>query len=204
MTDRTSYWNDIYNKKEFEDTSWYQAKPESSLNLIESLGLSRQAPILDVGGGNSFLVDHLLTLGYEDLHVLDISKVAVNKAKERLGEDSSKVEWLVTDITQFGSENMFDVWHDRAAFHFLTEDEQVNGYISILNKSLKPGGYFILATFSENGPEKCSGLSIRQYSPNQMEATFQKFEKMGCQTENHQTPFGTTQHFLFCSFKRRA
>ncbi len=204
MKDLTSHWNGIYSKKEFEETSWYQAKPESSLNLIESLGLSREAAMLDVGGGNSFLVDHLLKLGYENLHVLDISEVAIKMAKERLGVDSSKVDWFVTDITEFDSEKKFDVWHDRAAFHFLTEDEQVNDYISILNNSLKPGGYFILATFSEKGPEKCSGIEIRQYSTQDLKKLFEKdFEILSLENLDHTTPWDAKQNFSFGLFQKK-
>ena len=202
VLNKKEHWETVYGTKTPEEVSWTQEVPQISLELIHSLSLKKNSKIIDVGGGNSKLVDFLLDEGFEDITVLDISGKALERAKKRLGEHANKVTWIETDIISFQPKENYDLWHDRAAFHFLTEPEQIQSYLDLVNESVQ--GHLIIGTFSENGPEKCSGLSIKQYSPEQMEATFQKFEKMGCQTENHQTPFGTTQHFLFCSFKRRA
>ncbi|MDR5589948.1 class I SAM-dependent methyltransferase [Christiangramia sp. SM2212] len=204
MTDLKSHWENIYSKKNFEETSWFQEKPETSINIIQSLGLSKEAPIIDIGGGNSYLVDNLLDLGYSKLSVLDISETAIKKAKSRLGEKAEDVEWIVNDVTanQFSSE--YEVWHDRAAFHFLTDEDKVKDYISNLKTSLRSGGYLILGTFSENGPDKCSGIEIKKYSSEQMEKLFEKdFEIVRLENLDHKTPWDAVQNFTFGLFRRK-
>ncbi|SDR90465.1 class I SAM-dependent methyltransferase [Gramella sp. MAR_2010_147] len=204
MKDLKSHWEQIYLEKEFKDTSWFQEKPETSLNIIQSLGLSKKAPIVDIGGGNSFLVDHLLELGYEEISVLDISETSIQKAKNRLGENAKDVNWITSDVTKYNFEKDFEVWHDRAAFHFLTEDDQVKSYISKLKTSLKSGGYFILGTFSENGPDKCSGITIRKYSSQKMQDLFEKdFEIVRLENLDHKTPWNAIQNFTFGLFRRK-
>lgn len=204
MQDLKAHWEDIYSRKKFEETSWYQSIPETSLNIIESLGLSREAAIIDVGGGNSFLVDHLLDLEYKDLTVLDISGKALSSSKARLGEKAQNVEWIESDITNFSSEDAFEVWHDRAAFHFLTSDEQVEKYLTNVTRSVKSGGYVILATFSENGPDKCSGIQIRKYASDDLQSLFEKdFEIVRLENIDHTTPSDTTQNFTFGLFRRK-
>lgn len=204
MQDLKAHWEDIYSRKKFEETSWYQSIPETSLNIIESLGLSREAAIIDVGGGNSFLVDHLLDLEYKDLTVLDISGKALSSSKARLGEKAQNVKWIESDITNFSSEDAFEVWHDRAAFHFLTSDEQVEKYLSNVTRSVKSGGYVILATFSENGPDKCSGIQIRKYALDDLQKLFEKdFEIVRLENIDHTTPSDTTQNFTFGLFRRK-
>jgi len=158
--------------------------------------------IIDVGGGDSRLADCLLEKGFEHITVLDISEKAIDKAKERLGSKAKKINWLVCDITAFQPAIEYDVWHDRATFHFLTTKEQVEKYITLAKKAVK--SFMIIGTFSTNGPLKCSGLEIKQYAEETLEHTFEHdFEKIRCITENHITPFNTAQNFLFCSFKKK-
>lgn len=196
------HWETIYETKNPNEVSWTQEVPKTSLDFITSFGLNKQAKIIDIGGGDSKLVDYLLEQGFENITVLDISKIALEKAKKRLGEKAHKINWIVSDITDFEPETTFDVWHDRAAFHFLTTKEQIEKYLSTARKSVI--GYMIIGTFSENGPIKCSGLEIKQYNKETLTAVFDKnFEKIRCITEDHTTPFDTIQNFLFCSYKRR-
>jgi 2-polyprenyl-3-methyl-5-hydroxy-6-metoxy-1,4-benzoquinol methylase len=163
--------------------------------------LSKTAKIIDIGGGDSKLVDFLIEEGFENVSVLDISKKALDKAKLRLGEKAQKVNWIVSDITHFEPNTTYDVWHDRATFHFLTTPEQISKYIETAQKSIT--GYLIIGTFSENGPKKCSGLDIKQYNETTLTNELKTgFEKISCVTEDHKTPFGTSQNFLFCSFKK--
>lgn len=164
-----AHWENIYSNKKFEDVSWYQKKPETSLEFIMSLKLEKNARILDMGGGDSFLVDFLLAEGFTDITVADISEKALERAKKRLGKNAEKIKWVVTDASKFSPSEEFDLWHDRAAFHFLAERVQLNNYLHILHKALRPGGYVVLGTFSEEGPAKCSGIEIKQYSIKEMQ-----------------------------------
>lgn len=198
------HWENIYNSKKFEEVSWYQEKPETSLDFIFSLDLEKNSRILDMGGGDSFLADFLLAEGFTDLTVADISEKALERAKQRLGKDADKIKWVVTDASEFTPAEKFDLWHDRATFHFLTEQVQINNYLRILQKALKPGGYFVLGTFSETGPTKCSGIEIRQYSVKEMENLVgNNFTRIRCENMDHTTPSGETQNFTFCSFQKK-
>tara|TARA_E500000318_G_scaffold111672_1_gene131171 strand:+ start:4366 stop:4980 length:615 start_codon:yes stop_codon:yes gene_type:complete len=199
--DRKNHWETVYKTKNPDEVSWTQNVPQTSLNFIHSFGLDKTSTIIDVGGGDSKLVDFLLDEGFENITVLDISGKAIERAKKRLGDKALKVHWIECDITDFEPEETYDVWHDRAAFHFLTSSDQIEKYKALTMKAVK--GYMVLGTFSENGPKKCSGLDIKQYNETQMEATFNGFDKIECKTEDHTTPFGTTQNFIFCSFKRK-
>jgi cyclopropane fatty-acyl-phospholipid synthase-like methyltransferase len=195
------HWETVYETKNPDQVSWTQEKPKTALDLIHSFGLNKSAKIIDIGGGDSNLVDFLLDEGFENITVLDISEKAIEKAKLRLGANANKVNWIVSDITQFVPTTHYDVWHDRAAFHFLTSQEQINSYVAIVKKFVS--NYIIIGTFSENGPKKCSGLDIKQYSKETLTATFQnEFEVVNCFTEDHTTPFDTKQNFIFCVFKR--
>ena len=199
--DNKSHWEKVYETKSPGEVSWTQAVPRTSLNFIHSFNISRQAAIIDIGGGDSRLVDFLLEEDYENITVLDISEKALQKAKERLGKKSGKVKWIVSDIPSFRPPTAYDVWHDRATFHFLTSREQVSHYLSIAGQSVS--GYMAIGTFSTNGPQKCSGLPIQQYDEKTLSAVFENdFEKIKCITEDHITPFNTTQNFLFCSFRK--
>ncbi|MBU4537876.1 MAG: class I SAM-dependent methyltransferase [Weeksellaceae bacterium] len=202
-TERKAHWEKVYETKNPDEVSWTQEVPKTSLELIRSFKLDRSAKIIDIGGGDGKLVDFLLDEGFENITVLDISVKALEKAQARLGIKAEKVTWIVSDISQFKPETTYDVWHDRATFHFLTEETQIKQYVGIAEQAVS--SYLIIGTFSENGPEKCSGLTIKQYSEESLCAVFgQSFQTLDCRYENHLTPFGTEQNFVFCSFVRKA
>lgn len=195
------HWNNLYNTKEEDKVSWFQPYPKTSMEFVELFNLPLNANIIDIGGGDSHFVDALLDKGYQNIWVLDISATAIDKAKKRLGERASKVNWIVFDVTEFEPPVKFDFWHDRAAFHFLTTEDKIYKYVTIAEDAIKKDGYLILGTFSENGPQKCSGLDIKQYSEATMSARFEiAFDRIKCIHEDHTTPFNTIQNFVFCSF----
>jgi ribosomal protein L11 methylase PrmA len=196
------HWETVYETKTQEQVSWTQKIPKDSLDFIQSLKLNKDASIIDIGGGDSFLVDFLLADGYTNISVLDISSKALERAKDRLGINATKVSWIVSNIIDFKPEQNYDVWHDRAAFHFLTKENNIRTYVSITEKHVTKN--LIIGTFSNDGPLKCSGLEITQYSRNKMQETFNsKFELVKSFIKNHQTPFNTIQNFIFCSFMKR-
>ena len=198
---RKNHWEAVYETKQPNEVSWTQEKPETSLDFIREIHLEKSSKIIDIGGGDSKLVDFLLDEGYENITVLDISANALERAKKRLGKKSEKVNWIVSDISEFEPETTYDIWHDRATFHFLTTEEQVEKYVEITGKWVT--GFLIIGTFSEIGPKKCSGLDIKQYSKSELEKQFSnRFKKSKCKTENHITPFGTKQNFTFCVFEK--
>ncbi|MGQ1788509.1 MULTISPECIES: class I SAM-dependent methyltransferase [unclassified Saccharicrinis] len=200
--DRKKHWETVYETKNPDQVSWTQETPKTSLEFIHSFGLKKTAKIIDIGGGDSKLVDSLLDEGFENISVLDISSKSLEKAKKRLGEKANKVNWIVSDITEFEPNMTFDVWHDRATFHFLTTSEQIKKYIKTARKSVN--GFLTIGTFSKNGPKKCSGLEIKQYNEEDLTAELKDgFDKIKCVREDHLTPFDTMQNFLFCSFKRQ-
>ena len=200
--ERKSHWENVYSTKQPHEVSWTQEVPTTSLNLIRSFAIDKSAGIIDIGGGDSNLVDFLLDEGYTNISVLDISVEALERAKKRLGAKADSVKWRESDITEFKPTEQYAVWHDRAAFHFLTTPEQIANYVDTAAKAVT--GYLAIGTFSENGPKRCSGLDITQYNEEKLESTFSAgFEKIECLTEDHTTPFNTTQNFIFCSFKKR-
>jgi 2-polyprenyl-3-methyl-5-hydroxy-6-metoxy-1,4-benzoquinol methylase len=202
-SDRKKHWENIYQTKDFKDVSWYQEKPETSLSFLKEFNVPKNAKIIDVGGGDSYLVDNLLDLGYDNITVLDISAKAIEKAQQRLGERATSVKWIVADAAKFKPKEKYDFWHDRAAFHFFTDQKDVSNYIKIIKKNISKDGILILGTFSEEGPTKCSGIEIKQYSETSMTERLNKFfHKVKCITVNHVTPFETIQNFVFCSFKK--
>ena len=197
------YWENIYRTKQPEEVSWTQQVPRTSLEFIHGFQLPKTARIIDVGGGDSRLVDFLLDEGFEYITMLDISGAALEKARQRLGERATKVNWIEQDITEFEPVAPFDCWHDRATFHFLTNEERINKYIATAMKSIVPAGYAVIGTFSENGPAKCSGLPIIQYTEDSLtDRLHNGFQRIMCKREDHITPFNTRQNFLFCSFQR--
>lgn len=201
---RKNHWENIYQTKALNEVSWYQPTPQTSLDFIQKLNTPLTAKIIDIGGGDSFLVDHLLKLGFTNITVLDISEAAINRAKTRLGELATQVTWIVADITEFKPIKQYDVWHDRAAFHFLTNETDIKKYVEIAEKSTSTEGHLIIGTFSENGPTKCSGIEIKQYVENDLAHVFNSaFQKISCSNINHATPFNTVQNFTFCTFKKR-
>jgi len=200
-TSKKQHWETVYETKDPNQVSWTQEVPKTSLDFIHSFGLPKTARIIDIGGGDSKLADYLLDEGFENITVLDISAKALNKAKQRLGDKANKINWVVSDITTYEPSTHFDVWHDRATFHFLTTKDQVAKYIDIARKAVD--GYLTIGTFSDMGPDKCSGLNVKQYNEETLSQELKKgFDKIRCITEDHTTPFDTRQNFLFCSFKR--
>ncbi|MBL7869776.1 MAG: class I SAM-dependent methyltransferase [Flavobacterium lindanitolerans] len=204
LQDRKNHWENIYQTRSLEEVSWYQPTPETSLALIKEFDLPKAAKIIDIGAGDSFLVDHLLDLGFVNITVLDISASAIERAKQRLGNKSANIKWIVADASDFQPKEQYDFWHDRAAFHFLTADKEIDNYIQTASNAVSKNGIMVIGTFSEEGPKKCSGIDIQQYSESTLVSRFQKhFEKIECFTIDHKTPFDTVQNFVFCSFKRK-
>jgi 2-polyprenyl-3-methyl-5-hydroxy-6-metoxy-1,4-benzoquinol methylase len=201
--DAKRHWETVYGAKAPDAVSWYRPHLETSLALIERAVGGHSAPIIDVGGGESTLVDDLLARGYENITVLDVSQTAIDVSKKRLGLANEKVHWLLADITEAQLEpGAYDVWHDRAVFHFLTSSEQRVAYVRQVAHAVKPGGYVIISTFGPEGPTKCSGLDVVRYDAETLHDQFGvRFRLMESSKELHHTPFGTTQQFLYCYCK---
>ena len=199
VVDPRAHWEGVYQTKAATDVSWYQAEPTLSLELITSIAPDTRASILDVGGGSSTLVDHLMRAGYKHVSVLDIAGAALAQARQRLGAEASRVTWIEANVLSADlAVHSIDVWHDRAAFHFLTAPEDRRLYIAQLRRALKPGGHALMATFAEDGPARCSGLNVMRYSP---EALHRELAE-GChlltsRREVHQTPWGAPQVFTY-------
>jgi len=201
--DRKKHWESIYQTKELKDVSWFQPTPETSLDFFKQFNVPTTAKVIDIGGGDSFLVDHLLGLGYRDISVLDISAAAIDRAKQRLGDRAKDVKWVVADAATFKPTEKYDFWHDRAAFHFLTDEQEISNYLETAQQNINPKGILVIGTFSEQGPKKCSGIEIKQYSETTMTGRIKMFfEKIKCITVDHKTPFDTIQNFVFCSFRK--
>ncbi len=205
MTDPKSHWENIYKTKSSKKVSWFAPRLGKSLELIDGLGLPKNAEIIDVGGGASTLPDDLLAEGFKNMTVLDISSEALKVSKGRLGNKENQVHWLEADITTAALKpNYFDLWHDRAVFHFLAKLEDRKKYVEILNTALKPGGYALMATFGPNGSLRCSGLEIVRYSDQSLKAELgEKFHLESHFLEVHKTPINTTQEFLYCLFRKK-
>ena len=198
------HWQNVYDKKNENEVSWYQKSPKLSLDFVKSLNLSLDAEIIDIGAGESRLVDNLLEMGFVNLSVLDISSKSIEKTKKRLGLKSKLVNWIVSDINNFNPTKKYDLWHDRAAFHFLKDSVEIDNYVKLVKSSLHNQGNLIIATFSENGPLKCSGLEVSRYSENSISDLFNNdFELIKSQKSIHKTPFSTSQEFLFSKFKKK-
>ena len=203
VCDAKTHWEKVYTTGEPETVSWYRAHLETSVALIERAAHSLSASIIDIGAGESTLVDDLLVRGYENVTVLDISETALGVTKKRLGPLAEKNKWVVADITQVKLEPLaYDVWHDRAVFHFLTSMEQRASYVGNVARSVRPGGHVIVSTFGPEGPTKCSGLEVMRYDANSLHNEFGvRFRLVESSNELHNTPFGTTQQFLYCYCK---
>lgn len=196
------HWETIYKTKKLEELSWFQANPETSLDIIKQFNLPKTAKIIDVGGGDSFLVDHLLDQGYQHISVLDISATAIEKAKDRLGERAKSVNWIIADAADFNPNEKYDFWHDRAAFHFLTSQKDISKYLETAKQNISANGILVIGAFSDQGPTKCSGIEVKQYSENSLTKAIEAyFEKINCIKVDHKTPFNTVQNFTFCSFR---
>lgn len=197
------HWQEVYHKKNENEVSWFQKSPKLSLDFISSLNLNLDSHIIDIGAGESRLVDNLLNLGYTNVSVLDISLKSIEKTKKRLGLKSKLVNWIVSDINDFKPKHKYDLWHDRAAFHFLKDSLEIKNYIKLLKNSLNVDADLIIATFSENGPLKCSGLEVSRYSKNSISNLLKNdFKLIKSEISIHKTPFNTTQEFLFTKFKK--
>lgn len=202
--DRQAHWQSVYATKAEREVSWFQEDPAPSLDLIAEGGISTEALIIDVGGGASRLVDGLLGRGFSRVAVLDLSPKALEAAKQRLGRRGEAVAWIVADVTTWNPSDTYDVWHDRAAFHFLTDPADRDAYIACLKKAVRPSGHVIIATFAPDGPERCSGLPIMRYDPEALAETLgPTFELVGSRRHDHLTPGGNTQRFQFSRFLRR-
>ncbi len=200
---RKEHWEKIYQTKQLNEVSWFQPTPETSLNFLQEFHIPLDAKIIDIGGGDSLLVDNLLALGYHNITVLDISVSALNRAKLRLGEKATSVKWIEADASNFEPQEKYDFWHDRAAFHFLTNANEIEQYLQTVQQNINPNGILVMGTFSEQGPTKCSGINIKQYSEHSLTSLLKKsFEKIKCITVDHITPFETIQQFVFCSFRK--
>ncbi len=201
MKNNKAHWENIYTHKSPEEVSWTQEKPQLTLAWIKALNLPKDAPIIDVGGGESHLVDYLLELGYQDLSVLDISAAALKRAQKRLGEKATAVQWIETDITVFQPQRSYALWHDRAVFHFLTDQKDIKTYTALVSANVKQ--YLLMSTFATNGPLKCSGLPITQYSKEALVDNFSAhFKLLQHADEMHTTPFNTTQAFTCALFQK--
>jgi len=198
--DSKSHWEDVYRTKQPDEVSWYRPHLEISLQLIEEAAPNLDAQIIDVGAGESTLVDDLLARGYHKLSILDVSSTALNVAKERLGDKAETVNWLCGDVTTIVfRRHQYDVWHDRAVFHFLTESKERAAYVRQVAHAVKPGGHVIVATFGPEAPTKCSGLDVVRYDPSALHDEFgPSFQLVKHLTELHQTPAGSIQQFTYC------
>lgn len=195
---KKEHWNAIYQKKEQIDLTWHQDQPVDSLQLISELKIPKDANIIDIGGGRSKLAENLLQQGYQSISVLDLSSSAIQRQQEILGEEASKISWIISDILNFQPQGAFQLWHDRATFHFLIEENDINRYIDLAQASIAPNGKLILATFSENGPLKCSGLPITQYSEEQCRRIFSPYFHLERSFElEHHTPWNSIQMFRY-------
>lgn len=203
MADREQHWNQVYASKSPLEVSWYQTEPRLSLQLIDQCGIGKHEPVIDVGGGASTLVDHLLEAGYTRPAVLDISSIALDHARQRLGDKAGMVEWIVGDITQFEPPHSFTLWHDRAVFHFLTEPSDRERYVSALKKTVPGGGHVIIAAFAIGGPTKCSGLDIEQYDTQKLLSVLgSEFTLLDQASETHLTPGNQEQLFSYFRLAR--
>jgi len=201
---RRDHWESVYSSKAITDVSWFQPRPDRSLQLVERTAVDRDDAIIDIGGGASTLVDHLLDDGFSDLTVLDVACKPLEQAQERLGERAADVQWIVSDVTTFRPSRTWQLWHDRAALHFLIDEEDRARYVEVLKTALEPGGHVVLAMFGPDGPQKCSGLEIRRYSIGMVEDLLgSEFALQSQELENHITPMGLNQQFLYSCWTRR-
>ena len=199
---RQEHWNKVYQTKASDDVSWYQRRPDVSLALIAASGVSKDAGVIDVGGGASPLVDFLLDDGYSRLAVLDLSGAALSHSRSRLGARAAGVEWFEADVTSFEPPRRFGLWHDRAVFHFLTAADDRRGYVATLRRTLQPGGSVVISTFAPDGPLKCSGLDVMRYDEQTILAELgAEFQLQEVRRETHITPWQSEQRFIYFRFQ---
>lgn len=201
--DREAHWQGVYGTKGETEVSWYQREPLVSLELIEAADAGRRGRIVDIGGGASLLVDRLLELGFAEVAVLDISEAALAKSRARLGERAGSVEWIVADVARVEEIGTFDLWHDRAVFHFLTDPADRRCYVDLARRTIPTGGHLLIATFAEGGPTKCSGLDVCRYDASGLGAELgEGFELIREARESHATPWGSAQAFFYGLYRR--
>ena len=201
--DREDDWQGVYTTKAADAVSWFQSSPEASLRMIAQAGLHPPAAVIDVGGGASTLVDELVRRGFE-VTVMDIAPAALSVSRERLGQQADAVNWQVGNVTEWRADREYDLWHDRAVFHFLTDREDRERYLQALRSALRPGGFLVVATFAEDGPERCSGLPVRRYNATELASEFGgDFTLIRSERDVHQTPWGSDQSFTWALFQRR-
>lgn len=200
---RKQHWETVYKDKVLEQASWYQATPDTALFFIQFFQLPGTARIIDIGGGDSLLIDHLLDLGFSSTSVLDISATALLRAQKRLGIRANKVNWIVQDVVDFRPEEPYDFWYDRAAFHFLEEPEDIQRYVEAAASGVRKGGILLIGAFSVDGPHRCSGIEVQQYNEESLSAVFSPyFKPLQCFRKAHTTPAGVVQDFVFCCLSR--
>lgn len=201
---RKDHWDQVYQTKDALDLSWYQSRPDLSLQLIEAANVAKDAGIIDVGGGISTLIDSLIKAGYSRLAVLDVSGAALSQIQSRLATKAAAIEWFESDVTSFTPPHDFGLWHDRAVFHFLTEASDRRGYVAALRRTLRPGGAAIIATFAMDGPPKCSGLDVKRYDEQSILAELgNEFQLQEIRRETHITPWQSEQRFIYFRFLRK-
>jgi SAM-dependent methyltransferase len=203
VIDRKTHWDSVYSTRGETGVSWYQSAPRLSLDLIRSVAPAHGGRVIDVGGGASALVDRLLGLRFEKIAVLDISETALSKARLRLGERAGSVEWITADITEAQTLGTFDVWHDRAVFHFLTDPEDRRRYVELAGRTVRSGGHLVIASFADDGPRRCSGLDVCRYNAESMARELgEGFSLVRQARETHTTPSGSSQAFFYGVFRR--
>ncbi len=202
---RKAHWETVYTTKGENEVSWFQENPSPSLELIDLAGATPDSVIVDIGGGASRLVDHLVASRFNHLTVLDISEAALEAAKTRLGVRANQIQWVVADVTKWAPTQTFDIWHDRAAFHFLTDAADRSAYVTSMKQAIRPGGHVIIGTFALDGPQKCSGLPVNRYDATSLAKELgQGFELINSRRHDHSTPWNSAQRFQFCTFRRAA
>jgi SAM-dependent methyltransferase len=206
MMDASRHWNDIYQTRSLQEVSWYEPVPETSLNRVRgALADGAARSVVDVGGGASTLVDHLVHMGLSRVAVLDVAEMSLDIAKRRLGDLADRVEWITADVTNAPDIGRFGIWHDRAVFHFLTDPSDLASYVNLCERAVVPGGIAIVATFAHDGPESCSGLPVHRYAADELaQQCGPRFDLIDSERHVHTTPRGSTQAFLYASFRRLA
>jgi SAM-dependent methyltransferase len=200
---RKAHWENVYTSKGESEVSWFQASPAPSLDLIQLANPAPDAAVIDIGGGASRLVDQLLAGGFRNVAVLDISEAALEAAKARLGDKAAQAQWIVADVTRWQPTHSFDIWHDRAAFHFLTTGIERAAYVDRLRQAIRPGGHVIIGTFALDGPERCSGLAVHRYDPARLgDVLGVDFQLVHTRSHEHATPWAAIQRFQFSVFRR--
>ncbi len=198
------HWEDVYKNKPLNTVSWYQPNVDTFKKVVQRVKLNANSVIIDIGGGDSFVADFLIEKGFKNAHVLDISKNAIERARKRLGTNAKQINWIISDVTSFQTSISFDLWYDRAAFHFLNDENKIEAYVKRAAEYVAESGFLAIASFSKDGPEKCSGLPVKQHSPDSLKEIFgDDFKLIDFFEEDHQTPAQKNQNFTICIFQKK-